>query len=522
VFDRSSISSHPLPRLLSASAALLGLFGLACQDVGITQQPEREGDDPGECEDAADNDGDGLFDCDDPDCEQAPVCLPNSPPVGAEVRIEPWVPTTIDSLACVVDVPAVDADGDEITYAYRWEMDGEDAGEEAPVPSSETSKHEVWTCFLTPSDALASGPTVTASVTIDNTAPTQPTVRIQPGSPTVDSNLQCTVTVDSEDADGDPVTYTYGWELNGSSTGRTDTNVPANNTENGQEWKCIVTPHDDEEEGATGSNTVDIHFDVVPHVTAGRWHSCSVGFDGTFECWGILSGGNNEGQVDDMPAEAFGIVSVGEKHSCGMTLFGTIRCWGYDANNQGSDPFGTFSALGTGYNHACGIVNTEEVSCWGTANNWPSSAPSGPWKSVTSGDEFACARSESGSVSCWNGMSSPTGSFNQIDAGGDHVCGVRNNGSILCWGSDSDGQVSGSPEGNSWQHVSAGDTHSCAVGGDDRNVTCWGNSANGRLSAPGGSFEMVDAGWNHTCGMRDNGQVACWGCTGQDQGQCNP
>jgi hypothetical protein len=33
-----------------------------------------EGDDPGECDDGADNDRDGLFDCDDPECEGAPDC----------------------------------------------------------------------------------------------------------------------------------------------------------------------------------------------------------------------------------------------------------------------------------------------------------------------------------------------------------------------------------------------------------------------------------------------------------------
>ena len=33
-----------------------------------------EGRYPGECEDGADNDGDRLYDCDDPDCAGAPVC----------------------------------------------------------------------------------------------------------------------------------------------------------------------------------------------------------------------------------------------------------------------------------------------------------------------------------------------------------------------------------------------------------------------------------------------------------------
>ena len=33
-----------------------------------------EGDDPGECEDDADNDRDGLFDCNDSDCKGSKVC----------------------------------------------------------------------------------------------------------------------------------------------------------------------------------------------------------------------------------------------------------------------------------------------------------------------------------------------------------------------------------------------------------------------------------------------------------------
>lgn len=35
---------------------------------------ESEGDDAGECEDGADNDRDGKFDCDDPDCQGASAC----------------------------------------------------------------------------------------------------------------------------------------------------------------------------------------------------------------------------------------------------------------------------------------------------------------------------------------------------------------------------------------------------------------------------------------------------------------
>ena len=58
-----------------AFAVLLLLAGLwGCSDVTIAREAEREGDDPGECADDADNDGDGLFDCADPDCAGAEAC----------------------------------------------------------------------------------------------------------------------------------------------------------------------------------------------------------------------------------------------------------------------------------------------------------------------------------------------------------------------------------------------------------------------------------------------------------------
>jgi hypothetical protein len=56
-------------RLLPALALVLclapGCFGA---------EEEFEGDEAGECSDDADNDQDGLFDCDDEDCEGSDEC----------------------------------------------------------------------------------------------------------------------------------------------------------------------------------------------------------------------------------------------------------------------------------------------------------------------------------------------------------------------------------------------------------------------------------------------------------------
>lgn len=50
----------------------LALFAAACSKPA--GDDPREGMEPGQCEDGADNDGDGLFDCDDSDCVNAPAC----------------------------------------------------------------------------------------------------------------------------------------------------------------------------------------------------------------------------------------------------------------------------------------------------------------------------------------------------------------------------------------------------------------------------------------------------------------
>jgi len=56
--------------------------------------------------------------------------------------------------------------------------------------------------------------------------------------------------------------------------------------------------------------------------------------------------------------------------------------------------------------------------------------------------------------------------------------------------------------------LSAGSGHTCGLRAD-RSVACWGASAYG--SAAGGSFAQITAGDSHTCGLRDDGSATCWG-----------
>ncbi len=58
--------------------------------------------------------------------------------------------------------------------------------------------------------------------------------------------------------------------------------------------------------------------------------------------------------------------------------------------------------------------------------------------------------------------------------------------------------------------VSAGDLHTCGVK-PDGSVQCWGYDDFGEATPPAGEFASVSVGIGHTCGLKRNGTVQCWG-----------
>ena len=89
--------------------------------------------------------------------------------------------------------------------------------------------------------------------------------------------------------------------------------------------------------------------------------------------------------------------------------------------------------------------------------------------------------------------------------------------------------ASGSTEtpANALASVSAGGYHTCGVR-PDRSVECWGSDisiyGSGQSSPPDGSFASVSAGGEHTCGVRTDGSVECWGANESPygSGQASP
>jgi alpha-tubulin suppressor-like RCC1 family protein len=133
--------------------------------------------------------------------------------------------------------------------------------------------------------------------------------------------------------------------------------------------------------------------------------------------------------------------------------------------------------------------------------------------------------------------------FAQVSVGIDFACGIRRyDNTATCWGSDgrnSDcvdraapavGQLMAPP--GEFSRIVSGNFHTCALRLDGT-VHCWGAGTTvndvkmcgqpvnfGQSIAPAGKFIELGAGPYHTCGVRADGTVACWGA-GDHMGTCS-
>ena len=73
--------------------------------------------------------------------------------------------------------------------------------------------------------------------------------------------------------------------------------------------------------------------------------------------------------------------------------------------------------------------------------------------------------------------------------------------------------------------IAAGGGHTCVLKTDDT-VACWGSNYSGQTTPPSGAFLQLSAGDRHICGVRTDGTVACWGSNtiwgADDGGQSTP
>ena len=183
---------------------------------------------------------------------------PNNPPTINSASLTPTSATVTSVMGCS-PVGASDSDGDTITYAYAWYVNGLVTSSASSTLSGAFSKGDSVSCAITPNDGTEDGSTVTSnSVTIQNSAPVINSVTIsystqQHSSGTfAGDQLTCNPTGTS-DVDGDSLTFSYIWES--STTGTTlgsGQSFDTSSLSSGDVIYCSATASD----GTTNSATV--------------------------------------------------------------------------------------------------------------------------------------------------------------------------------------------------------------------------------------------------------------------------
>jgi alpha-tubulin suppressor-like RCC1 family protein len=228
-------------------------------------------------------------------------------------------------------------------------------------------------------------------------------------------------------------------------------------------------------------------------LSAGPYQSLGVRANGTAWAWGCNTFGrlgDNTATTRSSPVSVVGgftdwvQVSSGNGHSLGVRANGTAWAWGCNTSGQ----------LGDGVTS----VRSSPVSVIGDFTDWT-----------------------------------------QVSAAGLHSLGVRENGTAWAWGNNSSGQLGDNDTINvsspvsvvggftDWTQVSAGSSHSLGVRANGT-AWAWGLGGNGRLgdnstidtsspiSVVGGFTDWIEvnAGLNHSLGVRANGTAWGWGFGG--------
>lgn len=301
----------------------------------------------------------------------------------------------------------------------------------------------------------------------------------------------------------------------------------------------------------------------IAMLSSGANHTCALSRDGQVWCWGD----NQAGQIDDSGTRriieprlrtdipAAEQIQSTNTQTCAMTQAGDVWCWGAYRGLLNM-PLSQPAAMLRGSLHTdmCARFVDTSVQCWGDTREVRSIAVAGV-TDVAVGYQYECVLLQAAQVLCRGDnqfgqiaadsdvtvsndylMVALGAKTHSLSAGDFHFCAAWQQGKLRCWGRNLEGQlgdpsVSGlressepvNPAINGIIDMVAAGNHTCVIR-YDRTVNCWGDNASGQLgvgdtlsrATPAavwslGQVRQLSAGSAHTCALQMTGEVWCWG-----------
>lgn len=519
------------------AAALLSLSPIACGD-----DPEPTGN--GNANGNQNDNENGNANSDN--ANQTPNQAPAAP---IAVGVTPTEPRTGDALTVSFTL-GDDPDGDRVTPRIRWTRNGVDTGFTGEtLPAFSTARGDVWQAFVATSDGDLSSAEISASVTVQNSAPMPPMVEIV----TLDGGLLCRNAVNGTDDDRDALTYAYSWQRDGTpfaeaeTVNGTDDFVPETATAPGEEWTCAATSTDgDATSAASMEASTTIGAIAEPSVVAFAGASCLLSESGNVECWGndrvrqvtpaprqpLSYLGQASATIcgldrDDLPIcwgrERFGAtqaplvpmiaVAAGDGFACGLDRDRRAICWGQDDFGQTRPPAGAFEAIGLGATHGCGLRENGSIECWGANTEGQLDVPLGLEAiDLSVYRDASCAVTMTGDVRCWGQVGTffdKDGDFARVAVGASSLCTLDAAGAVEC-AESSNFNVEETTPSAALRSLS-GNSHYCGLSVEGNEPVCWGQNAWGQTVAPSRVDDVaaVDFGSESGCVLDSTGQALC-------------
>ena len=293
-----------------------------------------------------DNDGDGLTDGDDSDCQA------NTPPTQ---------PGTLSASAITVNSATVswgastDANGDTISYQVDYRRNGDvswiDGGStnNTSQPLSGLDSNQSYDVRVTPSDSTEAGPDRTA-LNLFQTDPPPNSAPTQPGILSASAVTTSSATVSwgaSTDPDGDPVTYLVQYQPNGGaswiSAGSTSTTSRSlSGLDPAQAYDVRVTPTDGMDAGPARTAMSLFETDALNSAPTqpGTLSASAITEDSATVSWGASTDSDGDPityQVEYRPNGSVSWIDAGSTNTTSRSLSALESTQAYDVRVTPSD-----------------------------------------------------------------------------------------------------------------------------------------------------------------------------------------